>query len=150
MAKKQTSNSLIWFRREVLHSKAYFKLSGTQIRVLNELYCKRQVAKTKRVSNSKGKWVVTNNGEIVLPRITTAEKLALSESSFTRAIKRLIEVGFVDVAYQGGLEAGDMNKYSLSERWKKYGEEDFVKGTFPFSIKKQGFKLNNKLALRSY
>ncbi len=54
-----------------------------------------------------------------------AEKI-MSKSTFIKSRNQLIERGFIDVIKRGGLEKQPVI-YGLSNRWKKYGTEEFIK-----------------------
>ena len=48
-------------------------------------------------------------------------------SKFTRALDKLINFGFIDIAEYGGHAKGKYTLYLLSERWERYGKTDFIK-----------------------
>lgn len=54
-----------------------------------------------------------------------AEKI-MSIKTFVKSRNQLIERGFIDVIRRGGLEKQPII-YGLSNRWKKYGSEEFIK-----------------------
>lgn len=57
---------------------------------------------------------------------STAEDLGINSRAFRNAIDRLIELGFIDVVKPGnGLMKGDCTIYGISERWRKYGTDEF-------------------------
>ena len=56
---------------------------------------------------------------------TEAEKAGFSRATFNKIIKELVEVGFIDPLYKGGLR-GDKkscSRFTLSIRWKDYGTD---------------------------
>ena len=49
---------------------------------------------------------------------------------FMRAITELVDKGFIDIIHSGsGGIKGDKSKYAISERWRKWETELFVKKT---------------------
>lgn len=52
-------------------------------------------------------------------------KEIMSENTFIKDRNQLIERGFIDVIRRGGLEKQPII-YGLSNRWKKYGTEEFI------------------------
>ncbi|HOD36425.1 MAG TPA: hypothetical protein PLR20_14505 [Syntrophales bacterium] len=57
-----------------------------------------------------------------------ARKYGFAEGTFSNIINHLVEHGFIDLAYKGGLRGDSRSKslFTLSERWRKYGTEEFV------------------------
>ena len=121
MSKSLSKN--IWIEREMILSPAFHKLNGRAIKVLLLFLYRRQWEKAGR----KGKWHMANNGEIVFPYKEAQEKFNIPKSSFARAIDKLIEYGFLDITHLGGGLIGDCTKYFISNRWKEYGTDKFVK-----------------------
>lgn len=105
----------------VLESEAFKTLSATAIKVLLRFLQKRTWSKIK--VNGK-KTTVFENGGLVFT-YTEAEALGISRSQFHAVLKKLCEVGFIDVEHQGGGVARDYSRYSLSNRWEKCGTIDF-------------------------
>lgn len=108
---------------ELLDSDAFKKLSAKGIQVLLRFYQKRTWADTK--VNGKKKKVYNNNG--LSFTYAEAEELGIGTSQYLEILKRLIELGFIDMEHQGGGLARDYSRYALSERWRNYGTPDFKK-----------------------
>ncbi len=65
--------------------------------------------------------MVTNNGKIVFTYDEAIEKCGInSNDTFTKAIDKLVEVGFIDISHQGG--SNDESLYAISDRWMKYDQ----------------------------
>ena len=118
----------IWVEREMILSPAFHKLNGRAIIVLRLFLYRRQWTKGE---GRKGKWYMTNNGEIVFPYKEAKKRFGIPKSSFARAIDKLIEYGFIDIVHLGGGLIGDCTKYSLSNRWKEYGTDKFDQNSRP-------------------
>lgn len=71
-------------------------------------------------------WVITNNGKITFYYSEAEEKYSISRGAFNRAIKQLVEYGFIDIARPSIGWARIPTLYTISDRWKKYGTEQFV------------------------
>lgn len=125
--------------RTMHRSPAYRKLTGKQIFVLMEFYRRRIVVPINR----KKDYVITNNGEIIFTYSEAEKKFGIPRSTFKRAIDQLVNVGFIDIAYQGGGMLQDSSKYAISERWREYGKEEFKKKSRPKDTRKLGFTKNN-------
>ena len=113
----------VYLSWEILNSDAFKKLSAKGIQVLLRFLQKRTWADTKvkkikkRVYNDKG----------LSFTYAEAQELGISTSQFLEILKRLIELGFLDMEHQGGGLARDYSRYALSERWRDYGKPDFKK-----------------------
>ncbi len=113
----------VYLSWKILDSDAFKMLSAKGIQVLLRFLQKRTWAEIKvkrqkkRVYNDKG--LSFTYGE--------AQELGIGTSQFHVILKRLIELGFIDMEHQGGGLARDYSRYALSERWCNYGKPDFKK-----------------------
>ena len=75
----------------------------------------------------KGKedWDCVNNGEIVFTYAEAKNRYGIPYSTFRDAIYELIEKGFIDIAESGAGMYRSANLYSISDRWKLYGTDDY-------------------------
>ena len=64
-------------------------------------------------------------------------------STFCRSISQLVEFGFIDITHHGGGLLKDCSKYAVSERWREYGKEGFIKKSRPNDTRGLGFTKNN-------
>lgn len=86
--------------------------------VLGDFWLKRKMGRRG------GKWECVNNGKLVYTYREALDK-GIYRSRFNRAIKDLIDKGFLDVAgYEGRYNARAL--YALSERWRDYGTDKFI------------------------
>ena len=90
-----------------------------------------------------------NRKHIILTKEEAIKIMAYN--TFLECRNKLIERGFLDIVKRGGLEKQAMI-YGLSDRWKEYGNKNFVKvelkDILP-KICKTGFKRGNKLGRQS-
>lgn len=117
-------SKVTFVEKEVLRSKAFKELPGTAIQVLMWFYLKRKLKNMG--SKGKEKWIIINNGEIVFSYADAEKKYGLTRTRFSRALNKLIELGFIDIAHHGGGMMGDCTLYAISERWRKYGTDQFI------------------------
>jgi hypothetical protein len=56
------------------------------------------------------------------------QRYSFAPSTFSKVIQELVIRGFIDPADKGGLKSDgkSYNLFRLSERWKRYGNNDFV------------------------
>ena len=120
-------------------SPAFRKLNGRAMEVLLLFLYRRQWSLPSR----KGKWYTTNNGEIVFPYKEAKKRFKIPKSSFARAIDKLMEHGFIEIAHLGGGLIGDCTRYSISGRWRKYGTDSFVQQKRPKDTRGFGFTAKN-------
>jgi len=107
----------VYISWEILESEAFKTLSATGIRVLLRFLQKRTWVKVKKKR-------IFDNGGLVFT-YAEAQVLGISTSQFHTVLKKLYEVGFIDIEHQGGGLARDYSRYAFSERWKDYGTDAF-------------------------
>ena len=113
---------------EMLESKAFNTLSAAGIKVMLRFLQKRKWGKTR-------KKIVFDNGGLVFT-YAEANLMGIKNTAFFEAVKRVIEVGLIDLEHQGGAYGKDYSRYSISERWREYGTDDFEKLLKPRSLQK--------------
>ena len=124
--------------RRMHRSPAFRKMTKSSIFILLEFYSRRQVAKIPR----RG-YQISNNGEILFTYAEAQNKFGISRSTFRRAIDQLVNLGFIDIAHHGGGMMKDSSKYGISERWRDYGREEYIKKSRQKDTRKLGFTKKN-------
>ena len=124
--------------RRMQRSPAFHKMTKSSIFILLEFYSRRQVAKIPR----RG-WQIRNNGEIVFTYDEAKSKFRIARSTFRSSIDQLVELGFIDIAHHGGGMMKDCSKYGISERWRDYGREEYIKKSRKKDTRKLGFTTKN-------
>jgi DNA-binding PadR family transcriptional regulator len=129
----------IWMERALIKSPAFRSLSLAAMLVYSDFLGKARFTKLKQ-KGRKDEYIIINNGEITYT-YSEAGKNGISRPRFQRALDELVEKGFIDITHQGsGGIKGDKSKYAISERWRNYGKENFVKETRPKDTRKgRGF-----------
>ena len=113
---------------DIFYSHAFTELSASGIRVLMRCLQKRKWSKVKIRGK---KQIVYNNDGFIFP-YAEADFLHIKTTQFWKNIKKLVEVGFIEIIHQGGWyqkneKEKDYSVYRLSDRWKKYGTQEFKK-----------------------
>jgi len=135
---------------DLIQSEAFAALStANSVRTLVRFWQKRRFKRKGKKGKGKCTDELANNGEI---KFTYAEavELGMSESTFLRALKELIALGFIDIDYdnQEGFLPGKgrmPTKYTISEEWRFYGMGTFQAKKKPrINPKGIGFKQGNK------
>ena len=109
---------------ELMECQIYQTLTGKQMWVLNRFYQKVKWKERKRRMARLRLSDIRNNGKIFFTYSEAAENGILA-STFSRSIKKLVELGFIDIAEPGNSLVQTPSKYSISDRWKKWGTSDF-------------------------
>jgi len=133
------SSDVMFIPRRMHRNPAFQKLTANSILVLLEFLSRRQVVKVGR----RDRWITKNNGEIVLTYAETTKKFGIARSTFRNSIDQLVKLGFIDIAHHGGGMMKDCSKYGISERWRDYGKEEFIKKSRKKDARKLGFRKDN-------
>jgi len=132
----------------LIESDAFLNLSGKAamiclIRFHQKAY-KKNVSRKKRGMKDR---IITNNGQIIFTHTEARELGIKSSETFQRVIRELVEdKGFVDIAERGNWYEKKPTKFGISERWQKYGTDDYERVEIPRNLPKGiGFKKQNSL-----
>lgn len=138
-----SSSGLIRIEKSLLRSKAFKELPGSPKYILFQFLCKRRFVKMN------GSYQFVNDKELVFTYEDALNKHGYPASKFTRAIDELFKYGFISIEKYGGHAKGNWTLYGLSDRWKKYGTEDFIvkeRSRLKFKPGKRGFTDKMKTA----
>ena len=101
--------------RQMSKSKAFRTLPATAMVMLHDFLMKRVVKGSR----------ILNNGKIEYC-FSEAEKKGIPRATFNRNRKILLERGFIEISHYGaGGKQRDKTLYALSDRWEKWGKDDF-------------------------
>ncbi len=128
--------------RDTAKSTVFRSLGKVAILVHLDFLMKCKVQKVKDKPGRKADWIILNNGEIEYT-YSEAERNGISRPRFKKALKELVEKGFIDISHSGmGGPKGDKSKYAISKRWRKWGTDEFEKATMPKDTRKgRGFSV---------
>lgn len=116
----------VYLENELLQSQAVKEIkSAKTFKVLLEFYRRRIMRKPKDRRCKHSKAVILNNGEIVLRYSDAKKLLGIPQTTYSRCLTELVELGFLDIAEMACGLHRQPTKFSISERWKKYGTPDF-------------------------
>ena len=133
------SSDRMFIPRRMHRSPAFRKLTANSILVLFEFMFRRQLVKVGR----RDSWLIKNNGEILLTYAEITTSFGIARSTFRNSIDQLVKIGFIDIAHHGGGMMKDCSKYGISERWRDYGKEGFIKKSRKKDNRKLGFRQDN-------
>ena len=128
---KRISSSPVYVERALIYSQAFRELTGAGKDIVLIFLSKRQMGKQGR--RGREQWIVQNNGQIIFT-YDEATGYGITRRRFQHGIDQAIEKGFIDIEHHGlgvvmeGENAGskDPTRYSISERWRKYGTDGFI------------------------
>ena len=132
-------SDVMFVPRRMHRSPAFRKLTTNSIFVLLEFLSRRQLVKVGR----RDRWLIKNNGEIVLTYAEITTRFGIARSTFRNSIDQLVKIGFIDIAHHGGGMMKDCSKYGISERWRDYGREEYIKKSRKKDTRKLGFTTKN-------
>lgn len=113
----------VWMEPDMFYSVAFMSLSGKAKWVLLRFRQKRVWSNVGK--GRKAKHIYTDNNLVFT--YGEAYHFKISQSQFHSIIKKLVELGFIDVEHQGGFYGRDYSRYCLSERWRDFGKPSFCK-----------------------
>ena len=123
----------IWIEPDIYYSDAFRGLSKSAMLTLMRCLQKQKMEEMK--VGGKKKYVPTYN-EFIFPYAEASSLRIAGITQHWKNMRKLIEVGFLDISHQGGWyqkheHEKDYSRYKLSERWRNYGKPDFVKIEIP-------------------
>lgn len=146
-AKRRAWSGFTGLPNRLIDSPAFAALcSAAAVRTLCWFY---QEAKYEKVKKRPGMESpigridkITNNGEISFT-YQVAGWRGMNPRRFSRVLKELHRLGFIDVAKLGRGVMGSYTKFSLSDRWKQYEKAEWKEIPFPENFR-EGFRENIK------
>jgi hypothetical protein len=147
MSKKKKPKKLnrkAWIEPEMVESEAFRSLCGKAMWVLLRFYQKREWSHVK--VNGKKTRVYQTHG--LTFTYSEAEYFGIPGKTYYRAIKTLVERGFLDDEHRGGTfghgEIKDYTRFKISDRWKDWGTSKFVYRGFK-RLKYQNMDVHSRL-----
>ena len=90
----------VYLESKLFDSEAYKSLTKAQMRIFYEFMLKRRFGKQGKGKKKKTGAIVMNNKQITFT-YAEAERLGYPRQTFKLGIDKLIEVGLIDLCYQG-------------------------------------------------
>jgi len=113
-------------RRQVT-SKAFLALkTATACQVFMIFLNKCQWKPIESSPKRSKEYYLANQGEIQFSYNEAKKKWGIEAGRFTRAIDDLLRVGLIDITKTGFGLHKDITLYSISDRWEKFGTDEFV------------------------
>ncbi|MBU0909856.1 MAG: helix-turn-helix domain-containing protein [Proteobacteria bacterium] len=132
----QPKPKVFWLVPELINSDAYRELSKFESDLLLFVMTLREYPSNKKLKKGKGLsrdyWNPLNGHEITIPMVAVADffnrkdmrRTAPNSSTITRAMNKLMQVGFLSCVHVGGSGKGDMSKYRLENNWRIWKKGD--------------------------
>lgn len=127
----------LWVRvdNSILYSSAFSGLCGHAVKVL--FWAMMRIPLDTKMDRRRRK--ITGQKKPDPPPFSftyaEAELFGLTNKQFARAIRELVEFGFLDVRHKGSGKQKDFSLYDWSERWRRYGCDDFERVSFPENLR---------------
>lgn len=137
--------------RNVITSQAFLSLrtaTACQVFLIFLNKCRWEKAQTRPMRREK-EWIMTNNGEIQFTYTEAEEKWGIKAGRFTRAIDDLLRVGLIDITKSGFGLHKDVTLYAISDRWEKFGTDEFMVMKRPKRNQHLGFTRGNSYGKNS-
>jgi len=142
---KERKRDKMFVSRKQITSKAFLSLktaAACQVLMIFLNKCRYEKVQIKPGTRDK-EWRITNNGEIQFTYTEAKQKYGISAGRFTRAIDNLVEKGLIDIEKSGFGLHKDITLYAISNRWEKYGTDEFVPAKRPRRPEQLGFSKGN-------
>ena len=145
--RRQAINGFVGLPNRLVDSKAFASLTtGASVKTLVWFW---QKVKYGKQGKKRGKWrgtespigridKIENNGELSFT-YQVAEWRGMTSRRFSRALKDLFRLGFIDITRLGRGVKGEYTKFAISNRWQKYGTPDWQEIPFPENFR-EGFR----------
>jgi len=134
MDQKLSDNIVCLDKGKLVKSKAWLSLRGIAPQVYILFLCRRKIGKIGKTGHKRK--VCTNYLDLRFTYIEAEKKYNITATRFRRAIDNLIKNGFLDIVKQGGQLYHQEAVYGLSDRWEKFGTNEFEHKERP-----KGFKI---------
>lgn len=134
----------MFLSRRMMTSKAFLSLqtaAACQVFMVFLGKCQWQKVQTRPMRREK-EWAISNNGRIEF-KYSEAERWGFTDRRFTRAIDELVRVGLIDITKTGCGLHKDVTLYAISDRWEKYGTDEFFEKKRPRRTQQLGFTKGN-------
>ena len=128
----------IYLPVELIQSDAFRELTKTEAEILLFIYTRRifprRTRKPKKKSYDKiNQWHPLNGHELIVPHAAIMEffnkpgvmrRGSPNQSTITRAIEKLMHVGFISMEHLGGGGKGDFSVYRIAHNWRVWRTGD--------------------------
>ncbi|NIP22276.1 MAG: hypothetical protein GWN67_00285 [Phycisphaerae bacterium] len=117
----------MFVERRAVTSKAFLGLkTAAACQVYMIFLYKCQWKPIEHAPRRKKAYYLANQGEIQFTYDEALEKWGITQKKFTKGIDELVRVGLIDITKSGfGLQK-DKSLYAISDRWEKFGTDEFV------------------------
>jgi len=124
---KEVKWNRMFVERSVITSKAFLDLkTAAACQVFMIFLYKRQWKPIEGSAKRSKEYYLANQGEIQFSYKEALEKWGITQKKFAKGIDEVVRVGLIDITKSGfGLQK-DKSLYAISDRWEKFGTDEFV------------------------
>ncbi|MBA7675963.1 hypothetical protein ES703_84202 [subsurface metagenome] len=124
---KEVKWNRMFVERSVITSKAFLYLkTAAACQVFMIFLYKCQWKPIEGSAKRSKEYYLANQGEIQFTYKEALEERGISNKRFTKAIDEVIRVGLINIAKTGFGLHKDVTLYAISDRWEKFGTDEFV------------------------
>lgn len=124
---KEVKWNRMFVERRAVTSKAFLDLKTAAACQVYMIFLNKCQWKPIEGSPKRSKeYYLANQGEIQFTYKEAVEEREISNKRFTKAIDEVIRVGLIDIAKTGFGLHKDVTLYAISDRWEKFGTDEFV------------------------
>jgi len=116
----------IVFSKTFIRSPAFIKLTGAAKQILLELYMRLKLDSHGKRNDKR--FFAANNGKLVITYKSITAKFGYSSATISKAIDRLVNYGFIEIAELGCGVKRQSHKIALIINWQDYGTDNFKAG----------------------
>lgn len=123
-------NDRLVLSKTMLHSKAFYSMTGAAKQILIELYIRLRVDnyKPRKRHRESERFYAKNNGTLVLTYNGIHKQFGYSTSTISKALDQLVSHGFIEIAELGCGVKRLSHKIALITNWQKYEMPEFKPG----------------------
>ena len=114
---------------------------GPALKLLNWFYEKVKV-KVNKKKRGKDRYQVLD--EDLSFTYAEAERRGLTHQQFSKALREIHKLGFIDIKKPGSRLKNDWTVYFISNRWRNYGTPEFKEIPWQTSIKWRNYGFGSK------
>ena len=139
----QASNGFVGLPNRLVDGKAFAALTtGASVKTLVWFWQMAKYAKQRKKPGAESRIgridKIENNGELSFTFLE-AQWRGIKQGRFSRALKELFRLGFIDISRHGRGVMGEYTKYAISTRWQKYETSEWQEIPYPENFH-EGFR----------
>jgi hypothetical protein len=147
---KEVKGDRMFVSKKLITSKAFRSLNtAAACQVYMIFLYKCQWKPIEGARKRRKEYYLANQDEIQFSYREALGKWGIKQKKFTKALDELIRVGLIDITKSGFGLHKDCTLFAISERWEKFGTDEFVVKKRPKRKQQIGFAKGNNYGKNS-